>query len=175
VSDDQITTYMGRVRSSMHVPNAQRRRALEEIESHLEDGVAAYMENGATRIEAIDRVIQELGSPEAVASAFTDESAPPANVSGAVRWLPMALPIVLAVIGVGYVAWSLVNFVRGDMTAGEHLLQRSHLRTGLLAAVTGAALTGASYASIGRADRDRAWRWAAWASAACAALAIALL
>jgi hypothetical protein len=171
VSNDQITAYLERVRSSMHVSGVQRRRALEEIESHLEDGVAAHMEDGATRDEAIDRVIQDLGSPEAVARAFTDENTPPVKVSGAVRWLPMTLPLVLAVIGVAYVAWSLVDVVRGDLTAGEHLLQRSHLRTGLVDAATGAVLACASYASIGRADRDRAWRWAAWACAVCAVCA----
>lgn len=174
MSDDQISTYLLRVRSSLHVPKEQRGRVLDEIESHLDDGVVAYMESGATRSQAIDRVIQELGSPETVAEAFTDETPPRANLSGVLRWLPMVLPIVLLATGVGYIAWSLITLVRGDMTVGKGVVQRTYLRTGLITGMIGAILSYAAYLSIGHADRDRAWRWAAWACTAFVLLTVAL-
>jgi HAAS domain-containing protein len=167
--DEPIETYLRRVRSSLHVRKKQRRRVLEEIESHLDEGTAAYMRDGATRQQAIERVIEELGPPDAVAEAFTDEGAPVRKRTGILRWLPMVLPVFRLALAVALIVWSL-TWVPGGLTGGERVVQRVYLRTGLVAAI----LSYAAYFSIGRADRDRAWRWAAWACTGCALLPLAL-
>jgi hypothetical protein len=167
--DEQIGAYLRRVRSSLHVRKKQRRRVLEEIESHLDEGVAAHMRDGATRKEAIERAIEELGPPEAVAEAFTDESAPRPNRTGILRWLPIVLPVFRLTLAVVFIVWSL-TWVPGGLTRGERAVQRMYVQ----AAVIGAVLSYAAYFSIGRADRDRAWRWAAWACTGCALLPLAL-
>jgi hypothetical protein len=168
--DEQIRTYLKRVRSSLHVRKEQRRRVLEEIKSHLDDGTATYMRSGATRQQAIERAIEELGPPEAVAEAFTDEVASRPNSTGILRWLPMVLPVFLLMFTVAYIVWSLITWVPGGLTRGERVVLWAYLR----AAVIGAILSFAAYFSIGRADGDRAWRWAAWACTGCALLTRAL-
>ncbi len=73
VSDDeQISRYLRRVRSVLRLPREQRRRAVEEIRNHLDDGAAAHMRNGATRHQAIGLAISELGQPDTVAAEFND-------------------------------------------------------------------------------------------------------
>ena len=170
--DEQIRSYLRRVRSSLHVRKEQRRRVLEEIESHLSEGTAAYMRGGATRNQAVERVIEELGPPGTVAEAFTDEGAPGPNRTGILRWLPMVLPILLLSFAVVYIVWSLITWVPGGLTRGERVVQRMYLRTGVITGVIGAILSYAAYFSIGRADGDRAWRWAAWACTGCALLTL---
>ena len=168
--DEQIETYLRRVRSSLRVRKQQRRRVLDDIQSHLEDGTATHMRSGATRQQAIERAIEELGPPEAVADAFTDEGAPRPNSTGIVRWLPMALPVFVLTFRVAYIVWHLITWVPGGLTRGEHVVLWGYVR----AAVIGAIVSYAAYFSIGRADRDRAWRWAAWACTGFALLPLAL-
>jgi HAAS domain-containing protein len=168
--DEQIKNYLRRVRLSLHLHRKQRRRVLEEIESHLDEGTAAYMRSGATRTQAIERTIEDLGPPEAVAEAFTDEGAPRPNRTGMLRWLPMVLPIFLLTVTVVFILWSLIDWVPGGLTRGERVVERVYLRAAVIAAI----LSYAAYFSIGRADRDRAWRWAAWACTGCALLPLAL-
>ena len=158
------------MRLSLHVHKKQRRRVLEEIESHLEEGIAAHMRDGATRNEAVERAIEDLGSPEAVAEAFTDERARRPNRTGILRWLPMVLPVFRLMLAVAFIAWSLISWVPGGLTRGDRVVLRVYLQ----AAVIGAVLSHAAYFSIGRADRDRAWRWAAWSCTGFALLTIAV-
>lgn len=165
--EEQIRTYLRRVRSSLHVRREQRSRILEEIENHLQEGSAEYMRNSATRAQAIARVIEELGPPETVAAAFVDEGPPVPSRNGLLRWLPMLLPLSLLTVAVGLLAWS-ITWVAGDWTVGERVAQRAYLRSGVFAAL----LSYGAYFSIRRADRDRAWRWAAWA---CTGVALASL
>jgi len=166
--EEKIKAYLQSVRSSLHVRKEQRRRALEEIENHLDEGAAAHMRTGATRAEAIALVIDELGPPEAVAAAFNDEGTQAPDSTGASRWLPMLLPIVLFTEAVGFIIWSL-TWIPGGLTAGEQAVQRTYLRTAAIAAV----LSYAAYFFIRRAVNDSGWRWAAWLCTSCALVAFA--
>ena len=166
-NDERITAYLRRVRSSLHVSRKQRRRVLEEIEDHLDDGAAAHMRRGATREQAITLVIDELGPADAVAAGFNNEGAHGPDVTGAVRWLPMLLPLFLFMPAVGFLIWRL-TWIPGDLTVGERLA----LRTDLLRALMTGALAFAAYFSIRRAHGDQAWRWAAWL---CSGLALVMI
>jgi hypothetical protein len=158
--DQQIRTYMRRVQSSLHVRKAQRSRVLEEIENHLDDGAAEHMRGGATRAQAVAQAIDELGSPEAVAAAFSDDGPPARSRTGLVRWLPMLVPVALLAAAVGVIVWS-ITWHPGGSTSGERTFQLSYLRAGIVFAL----LSYGAHQSIKRADRDGAWRWAAWACA----------
>ena len=71
MSDDrQVKGYLRRVRAALCLPRAQRRRAVEEIRNHLDDGVAAHMREGAPREHAVSLAIAELGRPDTVAAEF---------------------------------------------------------------------------------------------------------
>jgi hypothetical protein len=157
----QARTYLRRVRSSLRLPRAQRRRALEEIENHLEEGVAAHMQRGSTRPQAVARAIDELGPPEGVAAGFNEEAAEVPDTAGATRWLPMLVPALLLVVAGGQLVWSL-TWLRGDVTVGEQVAQSAATRHLLPIAAIAAVLSYASYASIRRAHGDRSWRWVAW-------------
>lgn len=159
--DDQITTYLHRVQSSLRVPGVQRARVMEEISNHLHDGAAEHMRAGEASGLAVAHAIKDLGPPDTVAAAFTDEGAEVLPSTGFLRWLPMLLPIAMLTATVGALAWS-ITFLANGLTVGERTVQLSYLR----AAVVPAALTYGAYQSIKRADRDRAWRWAAWACTA---------
>jgi hypothetical protein len=166
--DDQIVMYLRSVRLYLKVRKDQRSRVLEEIESHMIDGAAAYVESGATRSEAIKRVIEELGPPEAAADAFTEERRPVRRVTGPMRWLPMLVPMIALALSVVLGLWSL-TWVSGGLTVGERDAQWTYVRHGLIAAI----LSCAIYLIIERADADRAWRWAAWFSTAAALVILA--
>ncbi len=155
--DKRIRSYLRNVRSSLDVPRAQRRRALEEIQSHLDDGTAAHMRLGETRDQAVALAIDELGRPDAVAAEFNEEGAHVSADTGTLRWLPMLLPMVPFTVAVGSLVWSL-TWIPGGWTAGEQAVQRTYLRSALI----GGILLYATYFSIRRAGRDQAWRWAAW-------------
>ncbi len=165
--DEQIRTYMRRVRSSLRVSRGQRSRVVEEIENHLDEGAADHMRDGATRAQAVALAIEDLGPPEAVASAFSTEGPPAPPSSGLLRWLPLLLPIALLAATVVMIVWS-TTLYPGRSTRGERTLQLEYLRAGALFAL----LAAGAWRCIQRADRDRAWRWAAWA---CAGGALAYL
>ena len=118
------------------------------------------MRGGTTRAQAVAHAIEELGPPETVASAFSDEDPPVPPPTGLVRWLPMLVPLVLLTAAVGFIVWS-ITLYPGGSTRGERTFQLSYLRAGVVFAF----LTYGGYQSIKRADRDGAWRWAAWACA----------
>lgn len=166
-NDERIKAYLRSVRSSLHVPKEQRRRVLEEIENHLDDGAAAHMRRGTTRDQAIALVIDELGPPDAVAAAFNDEGAHAPDSTGALRWLPMLLPLFLFMPAVVFLIWSL-TWIPGGWTVGERVAQRTYVRSALITGV----LSYAAYFSIRRAHGDHAWRWAAWLCTGCALLII---
>ena len=156
--DEQIRTYMRRVQSSLHVRKVQRPRVIEEIENHLQEGAAEHMRGGATRAQAVAHAIEELGPPETVAAAFSDEGPPVPPRTGLVRWLPMLVPIALLTATVGFIVWS-ITLYPGGSTLGERTFQTGlspsggRLRTPLLRRVP-----------VHQACRSRrAWRWAAWA------------
>jgi hypothetical protein len=161
--------YLRSVRSSLHVRKDQQRRALEEIENHLDDAAAAHMRSGATRARAIALAIDELGPAEAVAAAFNDEATPAPDGTGALRWLPMLLPVLLFTLALGLAGWSL-TWLSGGLTTGEQAAQRMYLRSALIAAT----LAYASYRFIRRAEGDAAWRWAAWLCTGFALLTLAM-
>jgi hypothetical protein len=163
-NSQRIQAYLRSVRSSLHAPKEQRRRVLEEIENHLHDGAAAHMRRGETREQAIALAIDELGPPDAVAAAFNDEVANVPDSTGALRWLPILLPMFPFMLAVGSLVWSL-TWIPGGLTAGEQVVQRTYLRSALITGI----LSYATYFSIRRARSDQAWRWAAWL---CAGLAL---
>ena len=155
--DEQISSYLRRVRSALRLPREQRRRAVEEIRNHLDDGAAAHMRGGATREQAIGRAISELGQPDIVAAEFNDTGAHGSDRTGVLRWLPLLPPLLLFVVRIGLLAWSVV-WIAGGWTLGERTAQQGYLLGGV---TTGALLCGA-YFSIKRAHTDPAWRWGAW-------------
>ena len=158
--DDPISIYLRKVESSLRVPRRQRQRVLEEIESHLQDGAAEHMCGGTPRSAAIAQVIEELGPPEAVGTAFTDGSAA-SNNTGAWRWLPILLPLGLLMSTTGLLVWRSLAWIPGGLTVGERTVLWHDVRSMAIAVL----VTWAAWFSIRRADRDRAWQWAAWACA----------
>ncbi len=155
--DEQISSYLRRVRSALRLPREQRRRAVEEIRNHLDDGAAAHMRDGATRERAIGLAISDLGRPDTVAAEFNDTGAHGSDSTGVLRWLPLLPPLLLFLVRVGLLAWSVVWIADGG-TVGERIIQQQYL----LGAVTTGALSYGAYFSIERADSDPAWRWGAW-------------
>ncbi|MDQ1425651.1 MAG: hypothetical protein QOD72_3149 [Acidimicrobiaceae bacterium] len=158
----QMKSYLRRVRSSLLVRRRQRRRVLEELENHLDEGAAAHEATGTTRIRAIALVIEELGPPETVAAAFNDEAIHTPDRSSVLRWLPMLLPVFVFTESIGFLVWTL-TWLSGGLTAGEQVALRAHLRTAVIAGL----LSFFAFVSIRRARRDRAWRWAAWLCTGC--------
>jgi hypothetical protein len=170
VSDkDQITAYLDAVSSVLHLPRQKRRRAVEEIRNHLDDGATAHMRDGLSRAQAVALAITELGEPEVVAAGFNDEDEHGPELTGVRRWLPVLVPLCLFTVRAGFLAWSAVWILDG-WTVGERTAQRHYL--------VGVALMGllsyGSYVSVKRSQRDTAWRWAAWACACVAVVAVAL-
>ena len=163
-NDKRIQAYLRSVRSSLDVPREQRRRALEEIRHHLDDGAAAHMRRGESHDQSIALAIDELGQPEAVAAGFNEGAAHISVNTGALRWLPMLPTMVPLVVVVGLLVWSL-TWIPGGWTVGEQAVQRAYVRRALIVGI----LSYATYFSIRRAARDHAWRWAAWL---CAGLAL---
>lgn len=155
--DEQISSYLRRVRSALRLPREQRRRVVEEIRNHLDDGAGAHMQDGATREHAISLAISELGQPDTVAAEFNDNGAHGSDSTGVPRWLPLLPPLLLFVVAVGFLAWSVV-WIADGWTVGERTTQQGYLR----AAVTTGALSYGAYFSIERAHGDPAWRWGAW-------------
>ena len=117
--DEEISRYLRRVRSALRLPRGQRRRAVEEIRNHLDDGAAVYMRDGATREQAIGLAISDLGQADTVAAGFSDSGARGSEGSGVVRWLPLVLPLVLVVVRVGFLVGSAVWFAGGWTTGGS--------------------------------------------------------
>ena len=154
---EQISSYLRRVRSALRLPREQRRRAVEEIRNHLDDGAAAHMRGGATREQASGLAISELGQPDIVAAEFNDTAAHGSDRTGVLRWLPLLPPLLLFVVRIGLLAWSVV-WIADGWTLSERTAQQGYL----LGAVTTGALLYGAYFSIKRAHTDPAWRWGAW-------------
>jgi hypothetical protein len=161
--DAQIKSYLRSVRTALLVRGGQRRRVLEELENHLDDGAAAYERDGATRTRAIALVIEELGPPAAVAAAFNDESTHTPERTTILRWLPVLLPVLMFTQSIALIVWNL-TWLSGGLTAGEQVALRAYLRS----SVIGGILSYVAFVSIKRSKGDRAWRWAAWLCTACA-------
>jgi HAAS domain-containing protein len=161
--DEQISSYLRRVRSALRLPRQQRRRAVEEIRNHLNDGAAAHMRDGDDREQAVALAISELGQPATVADEFNNEGAHGSDSTGLGRWLPLLPPLLLFAVATVLLAWSVV-WIPNGWTVGERLVQRRYL----VAAVTTGALSYGAYFSINRAQSDSAWRWGAWACAVAA-------
>jgi hypothetical protein len=168
VSDDErISSYLRRVRSALRLPREQRRRAVEEIRNHLDDGAAAHMRDGATREQAVGLAISELGQPDTVAAEFNDTGAHGSDSTGMARWLPLLPPLFLFVVTVGFLAWS-VEWIADGWTVGARITQQRYL----LRAATSGALSYGAYVSIKRAHSDPAWRRGAWMCMSLALLVI---
>ena len=165
--DEQISSYVRRVRSALRLPREQRRRAVEEIRNHLDDGAAAHMRDGATREQAIGLAISELGQPDTVAAEFNDEGAHGSDSTGVPRWLPLLPPLLLFLVAVCFLGWS-VGWIADGWTVGERTVQQQYL----LGAVNAGALSYGAYFSIKRAHSDPAWRWGAWMCTSVALWAI---
>jgi hypothetical protein len=168
--DEQINTYLRRVQASLQIPRGQRQRVLDEIESHLHDGAAEHMQSGATRADAVAHVIEDLGPPEAVATAFIDDSPLAPKITGPRRWLPMLLPLALLAETIGLILWGTITWIPDGWTVGERIVVWHYVRTAVVAGL----LSYAARFSIQHADRDRAWRWAAWACTACVVVYLAV-
>jgi hypothetical protein len=168
VSDDQqVHSYLRRVRAALRLPRDQRRRAVEEIRNHLDDSVAEHMRNGAPREDAIGLAISELGQPGMVAAEFNANGAHASYSAGVLRWLPLLPPLLLFVVALGFLASS-VEWLADGSTVGERVAQQSYLwRT-----VTSGALSFGAYFAIRRVPTDPAWRWGAWACMCLALLVI---
>jgi len=165
VSDDeQISSYLRRIRSALRLPREQRRRAVEEIRNHLDDGAAAHIRDGATREQAIGLAISELGRPDTVAAEFNETGAHGSDSTGVLRWLPLLPPLLLFVARIGLLVWSFIWMADG-WTLGERATQQGYLP----GAVTAGILSYGAYFSIKRAQSDPAWRWGAWT---CTSLAL---
>jgi hypothetical protein len=167
---EQITTYLRRVHSSLQVPRRQRQRVLEEIENHLHDGAAEHMRSGASHGDAVGQVIEELGPPEAVGTAFLEDHRQAQKITGARRWLPMLAPLALLADRIGLLLWSSVTWLPSGFTVGERNVLWQYVR----AAVVAGLLSYSARFSIRRADRDRAWRGAAWVCTVCVVACLAL-
>ena len=165
VSDeDQISTYLDAVGSALHLPRHQRRRAVEEIRNHLDDGASAHVRGGVPRAQAVALAITELGQPEIVAAGFNDEATHGSELTGVRRWLPMLVPLCLFTVRAGFLAWSAMWIFDG-WTIAERTVQLHYLLgVGLMGL-----LSYGAYVSVKRSQRDAAWRWAAWT---CAGLAL---
>jgi hypothetical protein len=168
--DEQIRTYLRSVQSSLHVPRKQRRRILEEIESHIQDGSAEHMRVGATRSQAVALAIEELGPPAIVGVAFAEDPPPVERITGVRRWLPLVLPVGLLVIAICGIAWAISTVTGERWTRGAQLQMWWYVRTGVIAAL----LTYGASSAIRRADRDPAWRWGAWACTGSVAMYLLL-
>jgi hypothetical protein len=165
--DEQIGSYLRRVRSALRLPRQKRRRAIEEIRNHLDDGAVGHMRDGATREQAIALAIAQLGQPDTVAAEFNYEGAHGSSSTGLRRWLPLLPPMLLFVVAAGLLAWTVV-WIADGWTVGERAAQRGYL----LSAVTTGALSYGAYFSIKHAHGDPAWRWGAWM---CVGLALLML
>jgi hypothetical protein len=152
-----IDRYLEEVDVYLHVDRAQRQRVLDEIQGHLHDAVEAHIVGGAQPAEAMERAVEELGSPAEVAMQFSPAPSPSRSVRGWRRWAPLALPAVHLIISVALIAWSL-SWLQGGLTLGEQRLQTSYM---IHTAIVAALATG-TYVAIRYADRDPAWRRAAW-------------
>jgi hypothetical protein len=169
--DEQITTYLRRVQSSLQVPRRQRQRVVEEIENHLHDGAAERVRSGAARGDAVAQVIEELGPPEAVGTAFLDDHQQAPKINGPRRWLPMVLPLAVLAESIGLLVWNGITWLPRGLTLGQRIVLWRYLRE----VVVGCVISYAALLAIRRADRDRAWRWAAWAcSTVCVVAYLAL-
>ena len=167
--EDQISTYLDAVGSALHLPRHQRRRAVEEIRNHLDDGATAHMLGGVPRAQAVALAITEMGEPEIVAAGFNDEGEPGSELTGVRRWLPVLVPLCLFTVRAGFLAWSAVWMFDG-WTVGERTVQLHYLfGVGLMGL-----LSCGAYISVKRSRRDAAWRWAAWACAGVALGAVVL-
>ncbi|MEI7619520.1 MAG: permease prefix domain 1-containing protein [Actinomycetota bacterium] len=167
--NDQISTYLDAVGSALQLPRPQRRRAVEEIRNHLDDGATAHMRDGLPRAQAVALAITELGEPEFVAAGFNDEGEHGSEFTGVRRWLPVLVPVCLFTVRASFLAWSAVWILDG-WTVGERTAQLHYL---LGVALMGLLSYGA-YVSVKRSQRDATWRWAAWACAGLALGAVAL-
>ena len=165
MTDEAVNQYVRRVESALRVSPKDRRRALEEIRGHLEDGIADHTDHGATEQQAVALAVAELGEPQDVAASFNDNAArdPLGPESG--RWLPLVAPALWCVVSVAWLVGSARWFADG-WTRGERTVQARYA----LGAVAAGALTVVTYATVRRGRRDRAWRQASWA---CGALAVA--
>lgn len=163
---DGIMTYLHAVRAALHLSRAQTRNALEELESHLRDGAAEHVRRGVAPDDAMAMAIDDLGPADAVAAGYNEVAVAVPDTSGAMRWAPMAAPVLLFAVAIGLLAWSVTLF-RDGLTVGEQRVQRTYL----VSAVVWGAVSCAAYVSIKRARRDRTWRWVAWLCTGFALLA----
>jgi hypothetical protein len=169
VNDDPSSAYLHDVRTALHLPRRERRRAIEEISNHLDDGVAAHTRTGATQQQAVALAISELGAPKIVAAAYNEDASDGSDSTGLWRWLPLIPPVALFIEAIAFLVSSL-RWIGDGWTAGEQTVQRSYL----MAVVISGALSFGTYLSIKRATRDAAWRWAAWLGAGVAIAIVAV-
>lgn len=165
--DKGTTAYLRSVRSLLDVPWRERRRALEEIENHLDDSRASHVAAGAVPDEATAHAIAELGPAAAVAASFNEKTATTDN-AGAVRWLPMLPPLLVFVPAAACLLYGL-TWIRADgLTSGARVALRSYL----LGSLVGGGLSVGAYVSIRRGAAHRASRRTAWLFSGCALLLV---
>ena len=69
---DLTTAYLEAVNAHLALPNDERAAAIEELEAHIEESVAAAAEHGVGRDAAVRRSLERLGAPQRLASDITD-------------------------------------------------------------------------------------------------------
>ena len=158
--DEEIRNYLRSVQSSLHVSRKHRRRALEEIETHIHVGSVQHMSAGATRSEAVEQVIAELGPPEI---SFVENTTPASRITGVRRWLPLMLPAALLTMAVMAMVWTIVAGLEDGWTYGHQLATWWYGRFVAIDAL----LVWAAVFAIRRANSDPAWRRGAWACTGC--------
>jgi hypothetical protein len=169
MSDNQVQSYLHSVESSLNVERRDRRRILDEIESHLYEGISEYSQAGSDHGEAVALAIGDLGTPDDVAAAFSESDRRPTGPSGALRWLPVALPVVCAIVAFGLLSRMLVQSSL-PWTAGDRIVLKDYSRWAALYA----GLSAAAWICARQSDRDIWWWRLAWIPSVLA-LAIALL
>lgn len=67
---DSATEYLRRATRGLR--GRKRREVQEELEAHLCERVTAHQIGGLTEVEAVERALTELGSPQEVSVGMTD-------------------------------------------------------------------------------------------------------
>lgn len=170
-SETAITNYLSEIATFLRGADSERKRILEEVETHIRDAVAGYETQGVDAANAATRAIADFGPAATVAAGFITPDPPTPIIRGARRWLPIALPAAISILSAAVFILIWANrSSRYGLTVGERLTLILYGRHLLIAL----ALTAVGYAAIIRADRDRQWRRAAWGCSIVALLVLVI-
>jgi hypothetical protein len=164
VADDRLLPiYLDEVSRRLHLPPAQARRILDEIEGHLHDAADERRAAGTPESAAMAEAIAAFGSPDDVATAFASARKAARTVRGWRRWAPIVVPAVWFAGLAALLVISSVGWLPGGATRGQRNVLLTYL---FYVVVTGALALGAA-TGVRRADAAPGWRTTAWACTAC--------